>query len=331
MRIFNIFTAIAATAFCAYAQEIAPEEGNGTDEPVVSSNAEGAAAGNSGLFLGVSYRKFDDFDFESKRMNGYDGFYLTDEGATAMRSYSSIGSIGTNNSHNTPGQSGRYEYVRVVNIDEGYITSNGHIGNGEDHGLTFGYQHSLYSQNAFDIDLVASFQYFSVDTANRASNAHWFDGLSYDAIVWNGVPTQRGDYGRIYDNAGELVSETYKADFEMNLYQLDLGAKLSYALGKGLEVNVAAGPTLGIADISSSSSATYRVSNALGESYHDHDDGVDFIVGCYASAGVAYWFTDSICLAADIRYDKAFQHVSTKYAEMDLDSWGGSLKLGYRF
>ena len=102
------------------------------------------------------------------------------------------------------------------------------------------------------------------------------------------------------------------------MLEIDLGLKLGYTLASGLDFYVAAGPSLSYADMESSSGGR-------------HDNDLDYIFGLYAAFGSSYWFNESYGLSFDIRYDEAFKHADTKYANLNLDSWSAILKFLVQF
>ena len=73
----------------------------------------------------------------------------------------------------------------------------------------------------------------------------------------------------------------------------------------------------------SRSRASRTTSSAASQS-----DKVRFVV---QTGGANYWFTETIGLAAELRYDDGFGTVGTRYAKQDLDTLGGSVKLLVRF
>ena len=54
-------------------------------------------------------------------------------------------------------------------------------------------------------------------------------------------------------------------------------------------------------------------------------------VGCFAAAGLQFWFNKYIGVGADIRYDKVFDNVTTRYSDLNLDTWNTDLKFLFRF
>ena len=44
-----------------------------------------------------------------------------------------------------------------------------------------------------------------------------------------------------------------------------------------------------------------------------------------------FWFNKYIGVGADIRYDKVFDNVTTRYSDLDLDTWNTDLKFLFRF
>ena len=109
-----------------------------------------------------------------------------------------------------------------------------------------------------------------------------------------------------------------KSKFDMQLWVLDAGLSLGYNFDNGLRTYLAGGPTLSIADMESSCRG-------------DHANEIEFNWGLYVAGGASYWFSESVGLAAEVRYDDGFGSVGTRYAKQSLDTLGGNVKLMVRF
>ena len=79
------------------------------------------------------------------------------------------------------------------------------------------------------------------------------------------------------------------------------------------------------------SATTPNTSAKASGSRTKHDDDLEFEYGFYVSGGIAYWFSEKMGLAFDLRYDNAFGEVGTKYVSQNLDAVSGQLQVLFRF
>ena len=104
----------------------------------------------------------------------------------------------------------------------------------------------------------------------------------------------------------------------MQLQTYDVGAKASYKFNDHLTASVSLGPSFNYTSLDTSSNG-------------HRSDKDSLQVGCFAAAGLQFWFNNYIGVGADIRYDKVFDNATTRYSDLDLDTWNTDLKFLFRF
>ncbi len=315
MKITKLLAGLLAVACgCAFAQA--------NDAPAADGSLESCY-----IRLGVSYRKFDKVNFKSPAMGGYSGFYLLNVGESGMTDITAITTVGTGNDvYGTTGQSGHAEYVRIVDVTGGSYKGKGKWGTDDQMSPVIGLGFPLSNEDGVKVDFVTNFMYFNMDTATKRGYASGFRGSSYDSIVQNGVATASGVWGQVYDSASGVADGYYRARFDLDLYQLDFGACFGFDLGNGLALNACVGPTFAIADADSSCYGA-----GAGSAIRGSDGSTKLLLGAYASVGASFWFNETYVLCFDFRYDEGFKHVTTKYANLDTDSFSGLLTLVIHF
>ncbi|MBQ4479666.1 MAG: hypothetical protein II943_03405 [Victivallales bacterium] len=201
-------------------------------------------------------------------------------------------------------------------------TSTGKYAFTEKLGGTIGIFGSIWSDGALDLGFVANLSVYELDSASRSLKGGSVTFNAYDYMVgWNNgrytVNNVKMDAtGNVADASS--VFSVGKSKFDMQLWVLDAGLNLGYNFDNGLRTYVAGGPTLSIADMESSSRG-------------DHANEVEFNWGLYVAGGASYWFSESVGLAAEVRYDDGFGSVGTRYVKQSLDTLGGNVKLMVRF
>ena len=121
-----------------------------------------------------------------------------------------------------------------------------------------------------------------------------------------------------YDCDTKITVQNAHTEYEMQLHTYDIGAKASYKITDHLTASVSLGPSFNFTSLDTSSNG-----------HRSDKDSLD--MGVFASAGVQYWFTNYIVVGAEVRYDKVFNDVSTRYSDLDLDTWNTDLKFLFRF
>jgi hypothetical protein len=178
----------------------------------------------------------------------------------------------------------------------------------------------IWQEDALTLSLAGNFQFFSMNSAANESaleQSKVIRTVNFGSVA--AVPTEDDIISDRTDAWIDGVSGGGKKKFAMDLYVFDFGLSLNYVAAENLQVFVAAGPTLSIADMESS--------NGLGKSKNE----VEFEYGVYASCGGTYWFTERFGLCAELRYDNCFGTVGTRFVKQDLDSTSGLLKLVVNF
>lgn len=141
-----------------------------------------------------------------------------------------------------------------------------------------------------------------------------------------GIPCFRHDALRIdalfgfmyYDCDTKIHTQTAQTEYEMQLHTYDIGAKATYKITDRMTASLSLGPSFNFSSLDTSSNG-----------HRSDKDSLD--MGVFASAGVQYWFTNYIGVGAEVRYDKVFNDVSTRYSDLDLDTWNTDLKFLFRF
>lgn len=141
-----------------------------------------------------------------------------------------------------------------------------------------------------------------------------------------GIPCFRHDALRIdallgfmyYDCDTELYVQGAHTEYDMQMHTYDIGAKASYKFNDHLTASVSLGPSFNFMSIDSNSNG-----------HHSDKDSLE--MGVFAAAGVQFWFNKYIGVGAEVRYDKVFEDVDTRYSSLDLDTFNTDLKFLFRF
>lgn len=308
------------------AQEVAPAEA----APAAPEFEQSAYAGDWTVSVGVGMRNFHHPKFHGASIPGFQGYvldeatgeYLEPTNENLLRAWES----------RYPGLNNAQKRLTFADFDGASANGAGSYGIADQTAPAVGFSTGLWSKDALDLALVANFQYYTMDSASSglASGAA---SKAYDKWIQRVVGAITPMPGNFTEEAtgkgGAFLGSSY-TKFAMDLYVIDLGLSLGYNLNNGVRAYVAAGPSLSIADMESHGvSATVSGDTQLLSSGRANE--TEFNWGVYASAGANYWFNESIGLAAEVRYDKGIGDVGTKYVSQSLDTFGGQLKLQYRF
>ena len=300
LRLAILFTAVVGISYI-YAQESA------------------FSVDNWHLSLGVSYRDFRKPTFKSSAMPNFTGSFSAAQPDIIAWDPSKYGANSS------------LEIVNVIHYSGGRQGSRGHYGFEESLAPALGFSLALAQQDNIEFSLVANLQYFSLDSASRHNAFAGGNEYTRLANVINGVAGAEYDepYGSL--NYTSHLSGSAKTKFDLDLYVLDLGLSANYIFQSGLQAYIAAGPSLSLADMESSSFS--RVGSAGGAlaSARGRDNDIDYIFGYYASIGASYWISEQVGLSLELRKDEGFKKAATKYAKQDLDAYGGMLKCIFRF
>jgi hypothetical protein len=134
------------------------------------------------------------------------------------------------------------------------------------------------------------------------------------------------------DPAAATTLAQLRLDADLGLYVFSLGLRGTYTVGL-FQVAVAGGPTLSVADFSTSveqmvafaddGTAAYRSSQS--------DDTVDVLFGAYVGADVAWMFREGWAVRLGARWDEVFDEVETDQVSIDLSGMTASLALVWMF
>lgn len=312
----NVFTAwMVATLLIgrvAYAQDNAQ-----------TGSANSVAVGAAQLGVGVSYRNFHSVRLKGISQNslmvfgseGTDPRNMMEWNSANVRNYVS------GNPVPVPRGTGYMPVKAEIQYSDGFsLGGHGSWGTLESMAPVVSLGCDLYQNDSLTVGFISNLQFYNMDTATTAGGRSNNGYTVRTWIFWN--DDSDGGWGRIRndermpgyysENASALIS-TGRTKFDLQMWEIDLGLKAAYTMTSGLDLYLAAGPSLSYADMESSSGGR-------------HDNDLDYIFGFYAAIGSSYWFNESYGLSFDVRYDEAFKHADTKYANMNLDSWSAMLK-----
>ena len=276
-------------------------------------------SGNWNIGLGISYRDFRNPKFQSTNIPNFTGVFSAASPSIVEYTPENIAKFGTYG----------LETVNIVHYTGGSVGATGHYGLEESLAPVVSFSMGLVQKDNLELSLVANLQYFSMDSASRRNS--FSGGSEYTRLmsVMYGIPSG-AEYDEIVGetNYTNYLSGSGRSKFAMDLYVLDLGLSLNYIFENGLQAFVAAGPSISLADMESSSSAA--ISGGLARS-GGRDNDIDYVFGMYASAGASYWITEKVGLSLEVRYDEGFNDADTRFVSQDLDGFGGMLKCLFRF
>lgn len=305
--LFGIGLLAIAVSSTIFAQEQTEEQ-----PPV-----EQAAVGNFSLNLGVSWRNFKATKFRNTTPNGYKGVFSRSDADGMVEDYSS--------NFSKIGVSHRDEAV-IVYKDAGKPDSKKDVDTSDKFAPAIGIGYQFWQKNSLSLSAVMGFQYYELD--KDSSGVQGGENSSYQTII-PGIPAapERDSHETDY------LASSARTKFDMSLYSFDLGLRFDYSPNSALKLFASAGPTLAIADMESttSNSITRNVDGTRLEGGRNSSGSRDWIWGIYASCGAEVMFTKHFGASAEIRYDNAFDSADTKYAVQTLDSFGGMIKLVWRF
>ncbi len=290
-----------------FAQDSAPESSDG-----VSNDWH--------ISIGLSYRNFKSPKFRSA---------TSPSGTVAIASDGNLYSIDTSVDNGGLGYvneligNQRERTIEVLTTIGGGASSKGSYGLFEQTGPVVGFEYALTQNDSITLNLAANFQYFMLDSASRHGSING-GATSYIYPIYSG---SIGPVALSEANVGSATGGFAKTDMDMELYVFDLGLSVDYEFESSIVLSLAAGPSISLADINSSTKAY----GSLGGLTKRHDDDLEFEYGFYVSGGIAYWFSEKMGLSFDIRYDNAFGEVGTKYVSQNLDAWSGQIQLLLRF
>jgi hypothetical protein len=293
----------------------AQEQAAAQQQPAEQSKIQ---SDNWHIGLGMSYRNFRKPRFQSANVPDFVGAFSAASPNIVEYTPENIATFGATG----------LEIVNIVHYSGGSVGATGHYGLEESLAPLVSFSMGLVQKDNMELSLVANLQYFSMDSASRSSSFSGGDEYTRLMNVMYGLPS-----GAEYDdvvgetNYTNYLSGSARSKFAMDLYVLDLGLSLNYIFENGLQAFVAAGPSISLADMESSSSAA--IAGLAGGSARDND--IDYVLGIYASVGASYWITEKVGLSLEVRYDEGFNDADTKFVSQNLDGIGGMVKCLFRF
>lgn len=305
-----VFSVLGMSLVSAQDQAAAPQQPAAEQSKIQSNNWH--------IGLGMSYRNFRKPRFQSSNIPDFTGIFNAANPNIVEYTPGNLANFGTSGP----------ELVNVVHYPGGSVGATGHYGLEESLAPVVSFSMGLMQKDNMELSLVANLQYFSMDSASRSSS--FSGGDEYTRLMF----VVAGNLGPEYDepygetNYTSYLSGSARTKFAMDLYVLDLGLSLNYIFQNGLQAFVAAGPSISLADMESSSSAA--ISGGLASS-SARDNDIDYVLGIYASAGAAYWITEQVGLSLEVRYDEGFNDADTKFVSQNLDGVGGMVKCLFRF
>ncbi|MGN0866584.1 MAG: outer membrane beta-barrel protein [Oligosphaeraceae bacterium] len=296
-------------------------------EPAAPTFQQGEAEADWTVSVGVAYRNFHSPHVKSGHSPSMTNFVLDESTGTYRETTNENLQKAWNARY--PGLGDGVNRLSFASFPGAYGKGRGDYGVREQTAPALSFAKGLWSQDNLDLQLVANFQYYSMGTQDGGSVTGAFAN-SYDRYVSN--------VGNVFTPSDVILDSTSAADlllnsrvkFDMDLYVVDLGVSLGYNLDNGIRAFVAAGPTLSVADMETTSYAGITTGENRMQS-RDRANETEFNWGLYASAGAGYWFNETIGLSAELRYDKGLGDVGTRYVRQSLNTFGGMMKLQMRF
>ncbi len=310
----NVLTALMVAAMLVglvgYAQDTAK---------IGSTNS--VAVGGAHLGVGVGYRNFHTVRLKGVSQNSFVGIWTNSQTAMAPYTSDSVHHIVSGNATNV----GTYMPATAnITVSNGYnLGGHGTWGNMESMAPVLSLDADIYQKDSWTLAVISNLQYYDMETASSAKGSSISETTTHTKVYW----TSANDWGQIVRASSEpgysvtntnYLTATGRTKFDMQMWEIDLGLKLGYTLTSGLDFYLAAGPSLTYADMESSSGGR-------------HDNDLDYIFGVYAALGSSYWFNETYGISFDVRYDEAFKHADTKFANFNLDSWSAMLKFLIQF
>lgn len=296
-------------------------------EPASPTFQQETAGGDWTVSVGVAYRNFHRPQLKTDNTPGFENFVL-DEG-TGDYLEPTNENLQKAWDARYPGLEAGVNRLSFASYDGVNFTGRGSYGLREQTAPAVAFAKGLWSQDNLDLQLVANVQYYSLGT--QAGGAGFANGLdAYDRFVSKVGNTLTPSDVKLPGTVAGGVLVAGKTKFDLDLYVLDLGLSLGYNLDNGLRAFVAAGPTLSVADMESSSITAVQMGDDVMRR-RGRANEVEFNWGLYASAGAGYWFNESLGLTAELRYDKGLGDVGTRYTSQSLNTFGGMMKLQMRF
>ena len=278
--------------------------------------------GTSGLQIGIgiSYRNFHKANFRANNAGSYSGWYENGDIATLQPGAPDLEEILPS------GSIASYEY-NVINASWSGSTGNAGYNFTDKIAPILSASYAFYFKDSITLSAVANFQYNMLDASERGGQAGGNDATIL--AFRNG--TDPVTSAPTASSSTSFMSASSKYKFDMDLYTLDLGLRMDFAVSEQMDLFVAAGPSVSYADMDSSFRGGLYGNNTALATFRASDSSEDWVFGYYASAGAAFWFNEQIGASLEARYDGAFEDAETQLVTQSLDTWGAAVKLLYRF
>ncbi len=284
------------------------------------------------LGLGVSYRQFDDVEFNGAAVRNFNELrLLLRAGAALDYNPANLAAV----VGDLPGGNGAINVVEGVTVTTSYFGADEGVSSCDQWSPVLTAEYLFMTRDRLSLSAVVNFQYFHVGVGGMSNL-----GVSNTATL-NQYFVAGGNVSPLPLGAGvpygDIATSGYASNsFSMDLYALDLGLKLAYSFDFALDLFVAAGPSFNLVDVDSKTSewATYSAPGNPGGTFYSQersDGGTDVLFGVYAAIGAQYWFNERWGVALEARYDEVFDKVDTDLAELDLSGFSGLGKIIFRF
>lgn len=279
--------------------------------------------GTSGLQIGIgiSYRNFHKANFRGRAGGSYSGWYADGEIATLQPGAPDLEEILPS------GSIASYEY-NVINASWSGSTGNAGYNFTDKIAPILSASYAFYFKDSITLSAVANFQYNMLDASERGGQVSNQSDVTMLAFRYGTNPVSIAETG---SSTSSFMSASSKYKFDMDLYTLDLGLRMDFAVSEQMDLFVAAGPSVSYADMDSSFRGGLYGNNTALATFRASDSSEDWVFGYYASAGAAFWFNEQIGASLEARYDGAFEDAETQLVTQSLDTWGAAVKLLYRF
>ena len=289
--------------------------------------AEQADQGGWTLRLGASYRQFYDVRFDPVNFVNW-GNQSIGGAAFGLQDLTAINVL----------------FPTAIPLD--YVRWNGGyqgLGSGDGWAPIVGVGRDFLKRDRFSLGVVSNLQYYSPDAGFSQDGTMAAPGTAFSASQFNqiaipalpilpaGAPANVG--GAIQGDTRFWMRNRFSAD----LWVLDAGLEAKVKTAKCLNLLLAGGPTLNLANVDTLqdySASWLGVVNAFAAgTYHQKRSERDFdaVPGLYGAVGLNVALNEKWSLAALYRYDYVPEGIGTDQAELSLNGASGQLLLLYAF
>lgn len=311
MKRFSVFCLgllLVSIAIPSFSQEVS--EPQNSEEPTI-------IACNFTLEGGLSWRNFRSVKFRNTTPSGYQGVFSRSAVDGMVEDYFQ--------SFNAIGATHRDEAV-IVYKDAGNGESKKEINAGDKFGPSIGLACQLWQKDSLSLAAVLGFQFYELYRSSEGIQGG--ETSTYQTLI-PGLPAapERDRHETNY------LDSSAKTKLDMALYAFDFGLRFGFAPVDSFHIFFGIGPTLAVADMTSTNryGVVRNADGAFLAGGKNTSNSCDWIFGLYASCGVEVMFTEQLGMSVEVRYDNAFDSADTKYTVQPLDSYGGMVKLTWRF